>query len=473
MRGGVLGSSRRSDVRLSQIHNFAMGSGASLAAGDGEIKKIAKCKEAPKSDQFCVAKSNICTLLFGNTLLIYDTTAKSQSALSVMKNSCCLCVSDDKVYILGPRGLQVLDPATKKLQILHEGNLISSEHFHSYLNMIPIKRCLYLLYRLIDEDHWKLLRYKVDLGQIKEVNTPFQENSDMLWNILPHGNCMCAAAGTLFAFTRDAVYRLDDGNSMVEFAKLPAQVQASRAFTSTCVVNGVIYAAPAQATEMLSLDISNGKTELISVGDGVHSSGRHANFSSICTADGKLYLAPAYATRMVVYDIKKRTIREVDVSSAGIGAGKPKFRAICPAGGKIYLAPDHAEKMFVYDPTINAGMGVELPESCSGTKYGDMCALGGKARLTIKTVDAIRYTLRFRPQKKALLCKGSGVKGPTFDYRFIHPRIPVLGSRFIWLLMAPALCWSVQITMPFRRLPAQKPSWQSMRPRRPRQWIVG
>ncbi|OLQ05769.1 hypothetical protein AK812_SmicGene11045 [Symbiodinium microadriaticum] len=381
MRGGVLGSSRRSDVRLSQIHNFAMGSGASLAAGDGEIKKIAKCKEAPKSDQFCVAKSNICTLLFGNTLLIYDTTAKSQSALSVMKNSCCLCVSDDKVYILGPRGLQVLDPATKKLQILHEGNLISSEHFHSYLNMIPIKRCLYLLYRLIDEDHWKLLRYKVDLGQIKEVNTPFQENSDMLWNILPHGNCMCAAAGTLFAFTRDAVYRLDDGNSMVEFAKLPAQVQASRAFTSTCVVNGVIYAAPAQATEMLSLDISNGKTELISVGDGVHSSGRHANFSSICTADGKLYLAPAYATRMVVYDIKKRTIREVDVSSAGIGAGKPKFRAICPAGGKIYLAPDHAEKMFVYDPTINAGMGVELPESCSGTKYGDMCALGGKVYL--------------------------------------------------------------------------------------------
>ena len=122
-----------------------MGSGASLADGDGEIEKIHECREAPKSDQLCVAKSNICMLLFGNKMLIYDTTAKDKSVVRVMQDSCCLCVADDKVYILGPRGLQVLDPVTKKLQTVHEGDLYSEVHFGTYLNMLPINRCLYLL----------------------------------------------------------------------------------------------------------------------------------------------------------------------------------------------------------------------------------------------------------------------------------------------------------------------------------------
>ena len=266
-----------------------------------------------------------------------------------------------------------------------------------------------------------LLRYRVDLGQIEAVATPG------LGGRLGSSDCMCAAAGTLFAFTKTKVYKLRDGDgkSMVQFAELPSQVQVKGAFSATCVVNGVIYAAPAKATKMLSLDVQNGETKLINVGGGVHSRGECANFSSICTADGKIYLAPAYAARMVVYDIKNRTIREVDVSSAGLETGKPKFRAICPAGGKIYLAPDHAEKMFVYDPTINAGVGVELPESCSGTKYGDMCAVGGKARLTFKTVGTMRYTLSFRPQNKALLCKGSGVKTlPNLRFSFHSPSHP-------------------------------------------------
>ncbi|CAE7204096.1 unnamed protein product [Symbiodinium sp. CCMP2592] len=349
-----------------------MGSGASLAAGDGEINKLYTHDQPANSSRLCVVQSRIWMLIDDTgKAVMHDLAARKMSFVNgVMTDWSCCCVADDKVYILGNAGLQVLDPATGKAQTVHNNPYPGNYEFMGFLDMIFVDRGLYMLAKVHDERHVQLCRYDVDLGKVEEASKAIRGYS-----------CMCAAADKLFLFSMDTVYVSVKGKDLAKLVDIPGELRTPRAFVSTCVVDGVIYTAPATASTMLSCDTTKGTVSTIILGDGVHHGGRSANFSSICAADGKVYLAPAYAARMVVYDTKKRTVCAVDVSSAGIETGKPKFSAICAAGGKVFLAPDHAEKMFVYDPAVQAGMGVELPESCSGRKYGDICSLGGKVYL--------------------------------------------------------------------------------------------
>lgn len=146
----------------------------------------------------------------------------------------------------------------------------------------------------------------------------------------------------------------------------------SNAWRGACVVDGVMYCAPANAASILAVDLASGAWTAVALPAEVTGSDKYCG----CVAVGaKVYFVPCSATRVAVLDTRTRAAALV----GSVYAGSTKWSgAAVGADGKVYCAPSSAATVLVVDPSTDttAEMAVQGLATGATDAYAGMAAVG-------------------------------------------------------------------------------------------------